>query len=211
RPSIQPSSRSRCTKAATRLLSIEGSAPKNPMVGSFPACCARAASGHAAAAPPSSVMNSRLLPRNSIRKRFGINDLPVSSILVRSAHGNSFDHLVGAGKQRRWDFEAERLCRLAVDDQIEFAGLHHRQVGGLGALQDAGGIRANLTVHVFKARSVGHQSPDFGECTTCVARWNRMAHCMIANWTLRLVKKGSGATKRASVPARERGKSLIDL
>src|SRR5262245_33845348 len=34
---------------------------------------------------------------------------------------------------------------------------------------------------------------------------------MIANWTLRLVKKGSGATKRASVPARERGKSLIDL
>ena len=34
--------------------------PKNPMVGSFPACCARAASGHAAAAPPSSVMNSRL-------------------------------------------------------------------------------------------------------------------------------------------------------
>ena len=34
-------------------------APKNPMVGSLPACCARAASGHAAAAPPSSVMNSR--------------------------------------------------------------------------------------------------------------------------------------------------------
>jgi uncharacterized protein YchJ len=29
------------------------------MVGSFPACCARAASGHAAAAPPMSVMNSR--------------------------------------------------------------------------------------------------------------------------------------------------------
>src|SRR6516164_7755002 len=30
------------------------------MVGSLPACCARAASGHAAAAPPSSVMNSSL-------------------------------------------------------------------------------------------------------------------------------------------------------
>jgi hypothetical protein len=29
----------------------------------FPACCARAGSGHAAAAPPSSVMNSRLLIR----------------------------------------------------------------------------------------------------------------------------------------------------
>src|SRR5262245_21186845 len=33
-------------------------APKNPMVGSLPACCARAASGHAAA-PPSKAMNSR--------------------------------------------------------------------------------------------------------------------------------------------------------
>src|SRR5262249_36569589 len=34
-------------------------APRNPMVGSFPGCCARAAIGHAAAGPPSSVMNSR--------------------------------------------------------------------------------------------------------------------------------------------------------
>ena len=34
--------------------------PKNPMVGSF-TCCAGAASGHTAAAPPSSVMNCRRL------------------------------------------------------------------------------------------------------------------------------------------------------
>ena len=62
RPSIQPSSRSRCTKAATHGSSGEGVVgPKNPMVGSFAACCARAASGHAAAAPPRSVMNSRPL------------------------------------------------------------------------------------------------------------------------------------------------------
>jgi hypothetical protein len=33
-------------------------APKKPIVGSFPVCCARAMSGHAAAAPPISVMNS---------------------------------------------------------------------------------------------------------------------------------------------------------
>ena len=36
RPSIQPSSRSRCTKAPTRWLSSEGVVgPKNPMVGRF--------------------------------------------------------------------------------------------------------------------------------------------------------------------------------
>jgi hypothetical protein len=34
--------------------------PRNPMVGSFPAYCARAAIGHVAA-PPSSVMKSRRL------------------------------------------------------------------------------------------------------------------------------------------------------
>src|SRR5262249_28464919 len=72
---------------------------RKPITG-IAGCCARAASGHATAAPPTSVMNWRLLPRNSIRKRFGINDLPVSSILVRSGHGNSFDHLVGKCEQR---------------------------------------------------------------------------------------------------------------
>src|SRR5437016_1402514 len=46
-------------------------------------CCA-----HTAAAPPRSVMNARRLPRNSIRKPFGINGVLVSWIRVRSAHGN---------------------------------------------------------------------------------------------------------------------------
>ena len=59
RPSIQPSSRRRCTKAAVHwLMADEVSGPRNPMVGSF-GCCARAASGQAAVAPPRSVMNSR--------------------------------------------------------------------------------------------------------------------------------------------------------
>src|SRR5262249_32213376 len=43
--------------------------PKNPMVGSLPPCCARAAWSHAAAAPPSSVMNSRRLITRSPRRR----------------------------------------------------------------------------------------------------------------------------------------------
>jgi len=53
RPSIQPSSRSRWTKAATHW-----PATRNPMDGSFAVCCALAASGHAAA-PPMNAMKSR--------------------------------------------------------------------------------------------------------------------------------------------------------
>src|SRR5262249_19714080 len=60
RPSLQPSSRSRWTKAATNRLQVAGVvAPRNPIVGSFPACCARAPSGQAATPPSSVMMNSR--------------------------------------------------------------------------------------------------------------------------------------------------------
>jgi len=43
RPSIQPSSRSRCSKAATHWPAVERVCPlRTPMVGSFAACCAPA-------------------------------------------------------------------------------------------------------------------------------------------------------------------------
>src|SRR5260370_27180704 len=59
RPSIQPSSRSRSLKAVTHWPAAEAVGPlRNPIVGSFPACCARALSGDAAA-PPRNVMNAR--------------------------------------------------------------------------------------------------------------------------------------------------------
>src|SRR4030095_10272382 len=44
----------------------------------------------------------------------------VSCIRVRSAHGNSFDHLVGAGEERFRDDQSECLCSLQVYDQLEF-------------------------------------------------------------------------------------------
>src|SRR5262249_15567610 len=58
-----PSSRSRCTKASVDLLWVEAVfAPRNPMVGSLPACCARARLTLTASnrpAPPTRAVNSR--------------------------------------------------------------------------------------------------------------------------------------------------------
>src|SRR5262249_25826786 len=69
RPSVHPSSRSRCAKAATHWLMAKGVlGPKKPMVGSF-ADCARVTTGHIAAAPPISVMNSRRPIIRSPRRR----------------------------------------------------------------------------------------------------------------------------------------------
>src|SRR5262249_33923744 len=59
---------------------------------------------------------------------------------------------------------------------------------------------------------VGHQSPDFGECTTCVARWNRMAHCHDRKLDAPTGEEWVWRNKKGVSPrARERGKSLIDL
>ena len=73
-------------------------------------CCARAASGHAAAAPPSSVMNSRR-----------------SHSITSSARASSVGGHV----------EAEHLGGLEVDHQLEFGRLLDWQIGRLLAIQNA--------------------------------------------------------------------------
>src|SRR5438093_8259519 len=101
--------------------------PRKPMRGTFATdCCALAANGHATAAPPRSVMKSRLLLRNSIQKTPVESMTAVSSMRVRAAHGNSFDDLVGAGDERRRNFEAESAGGLAVDHQLEAGRLLDR-------------------------------------------------------------------------------------
>src|SRR5215813_12484081 len=120
-------------------------------------------------------MNSRRLPRNSIRKPFGINDLPVSSILVRSAHGNSFDHLVGAGEQIWWHLDAECAGGRQIDDELELGRLHDRQIRGLGALEDATHIDADLTIRIPNVGSIAHQPAGFSILTHVIDCWKGMS------------------------------------
>src|SRR6516164_8808035 len=118
-------------------------------------CCPRAASGHAAAAPLSSVMNSR---------RFSWSDCircpQAGRTHAAQQTGILFDHLVGSGKQFVWDGEAERLGGLEVDDQLEPCRHLHGKIGRLLALEDAVDISrrqaklltANVTIRDQAAR-----------------------------------------------------------
>src|SRR5262249_33027963 len=113
RPSIQPRSRSRCTKTTIHWLhALAVVGPRKPKVSGFVRCCARAVSGHAAAALLTSVMNSR---------RF----------IFALTH-----HLVGAAEKREWDGQTKGLGRSQVEDKLDFDRLLNGQVSRLLALKN---------------------------------------------------------------------------
>src|SRR5262249_38998368 len=108
-------------------------------------CCARAASGQAAAAPPSSVMNSRRFTQSPRRRGRGRN------------------------------LNAKRAGGGQIDDQLKLARLHYRQVGRLSTLEDFAGVDADLTVRFRLARSVAHEAASFRILAYIIDGWNRMS------------------------------------
>jgi hypothetical protein len=70
---------------------------------------------------------------------------PLSAAVEVNHPDKLLNHLVGDREHVLRHLDAERPRRLQVDGEIELGCLQHRQVGGLGALEDFAGIDADLT------------------------------------------------------------------
>ena len=88
----------------------------------------------------------------------------------------SFDHLVGEGKQLRWDVEAECLCGFEIDDQFKPSRLHHWKIGGLLTLENPADIDAYLAIPIGKIGAIAHQATGRGEFPNLI----NCGHCMIS-------------------------------
>src|SRR5215472_18522485 len=74
--------------------------------------------------------------------------------ICSAAKERLFDHFVGDGEHAWRNGETECLRGFQVDHQIELSRLHHRQIGGLLALENPSGKNSSLPAHIGKADAV---------------------------------------------------------
>src|SRR5947207_13131160 len=72
-----------------------------------------------------------------------------------------FDHLIGAGEERRGNVDADRLGGFQIDHEIELGCLLDRQLAGLIVSEDAADIDAGLTMRINEVRTIAPHSPGF--------------------------------------------------
>jgi hypothetical protein len=69
-----------------------------------------------------------------------------------------FDHVIGDGQDVRRDSQAECPCTLEVDDELKFAGLFDRNIGGIRAPQNLIDQNGRALKQVVLVHRMGHQA-----------------------------------------------------
>jgi hypothetical protein len=77
----------------------------------------------------------------------------------------SFNHLVSAGKQCWWDFEAKHPGSLGIDDEFELRRLKNGFFPRSGTLEDTPAVNAGLTPSISNVSPVTYQTTGFCKVT----------------------------------------------
>src|SRR5262245_1857612 len=88
---------------------------------------------------------------------------------ANSRHRLLFNHLVGAGEQRRLHREAERLGSPEIDRELEFRRQFYRKVARPLTIENAGDVNAGTTIGVRLARPIADQPTSCNESAEHIA------------------------------------------
>src|SRR5262245_3966482 len=80
---------------------------------------------------------------------------------AQTTAATSFDHLVGAGEQRRRHVERERLCGGQIDDELELGRLLDWNIGRLCSAQHLVDDLGGASPSVGEVWPIRHQCPGF--------------------------------------------------
>src|SRR5215471_13724181 len=73
----------------------------------------------------------------------------------------SFDHFICPRQHIRRNRQGDLLSGFEIDNELELLRLLHREVGGLGTLQNLVHVAGGAPVQVCKVHSVGHKPSGF--------------------------------------------------
>jgi tripartite-type tricarboxylate transporter receptor subunit TctC len=140
---------------------------------------------------------------------------PAESGCIIAAHLFSaprlLDHIVGAGKQERWNLQAERLGGLEIDGKREPVRELDRQVAGLGAFEDAVGVARRLPILMrqIEVGAVRQQAAVARKIVIAADRGQAIAHRQVSDQLLVQAGEGVGRQDQPAVwlarDARQRG------
>src|SRR5262249_37929176 len=82
----------------------------------------------------------------------------------------SFNELVDACEQASRQIQAQRLCSLQIEHELEFLELLDRQISRFGAFEDAVDVRGGAFVLLDAVNPVGHQAAFRGKAAIRVDR-----------------------------------------